>query len=92
MSKDMCDNTIKNIWRLSEIKLNQSLCHCTCVITAQNTWHPTLFVLGGYNKYDHATKAHLQYDLCDIMGYHTFYRFMIDLKQVYFFYIFFLFA
>ena len=72
-----------NIWQLSQIGLPYTLRKCTCLITQQNTWHPKLVILGGYINDKHERRDEcLEYDLIDVIGSDTFYRFMIDFTQV----------
>ena len=83
MSKDMCNNnSVDSIWHLSQQTLPYPLTRCMCMITRQNTKHPKLLILGGYNDKPNEAKTCVEYELCDILGYDTFYRFMLDFKKV----------
>ena len=82
----------QSIWRLSLIELPFLISACQCIITDKKNKNAKLIILGGKNQNYRETHAYLEYNLCDIIGYHTFYRFIIDMKQVYshmFFFLFF---
>ena len=76
------NNNDQSIWQLSLIKLPFALCDCQCMITDKKNKNPKLIILGGRNETGNPTKAYFEYNLSDIIGYDTFNRFMIDLKQV----------
>ena len=79
----MIDNKLQNIWQTSQISLCHPLCQTSCLITQKNGKSPKLFILGGTRDMSmSSTNECYEYNLCDIIGYHTFYRFFIDLKQV----------
>ena len=82
MSKDMCDEKMKNIWRLSKMKIPCNLRNCTCLITQQSTQNPKVIIIGGSNDRWPVFEEYFEFFLFDIMGKHSFYRFMIDYKQV----------
>ena len=83
MSKDMCDNKMQSIWRLSQMTLEHNLYGCKCMITHQNTNNPKLIVLGGCNGNDNDyTKTHLEFNLSDVIGWDTFIRFYLCFIKV----------
>ena len=75
------DKNNQSIWQSSLIKLPFALIYCQCIITHQKSKNPKLIILGGDNQKNQATNTYLEYNLCDIMGYENFYRFIIDIKQ-----------
>ena len=79
MSKDLNDSTKNNIWQMSNISLPKRLKGCKCMITHKNTKNPKVIVLGCSGYY---FIPFLEYELCDIIGYHTFQSFMVDLATV----------
>ena len=84
MSKDLLcnNNSIASIWQTSQIVLPQALHQCKCLITHQNTNNPKLIVLGGCDCTNQTTKTFLEFELCDIIGYNTFIRFMLNFEKV----------
>ena len=83
MSKDISDDSINNIWQMAKIALPFTLCKCKCMITHQSTNNPKLIILGGQkNKSLEDSNIFLEYKLSDIMGYHTFQRFILDFTKV----------
>ena len=83
MSKDILlakDNN--SIWQTSQIQLPDFIFNCNCLITQQSTLKPKLIILSpGDKNFDSQNKC-LTYNLCDIVGYHTFVRFTQDLTTV----------
>ena len=75
-------NNNQSIWQLSVIKLPLVLCDCQCIITNKESRNPKLIVLGGESAIRMKTDIYLEYNLCDVIGYDTFNRFIIDIKQV----------
>ena len=83
MSKDVCYDSMHNIWQLSQIRLPQSLRNCKCMITHQSTNNPKLIILGGIaGEYGEYKKTFLEYNLSDILDVATFLRFMFNFKKV----------
>ena len=83
MSNDINNKNSENdysieqrIWQLSLIKLPFALNRCQCIITDQKSKNPKLIILGGYNEYREMTDECFEYNLCDIVGYDTFNRFI----------------
>ena len=83
MSKDISDSKINNIWQLSQIRLPYPLFDCKCIITHQSTHNPKLIVLGGKNiaRIGKMT-MHLEFELPQIIGYHTWKRFIFNIVTV----------
>ena len=75
MSKDICNNSIDNIWQISEVSLPREMSRCKCIITHESTMNPKFIILGGQDRF-------LEYDLRDIIGDNTFKHFMLDFLTV----------
>ena len=72
----MCDNSMSNIWQISQISLPEMLRCVTCLITQKRTKQPKLMVLAGN------TRRCFEFLLREVIGNDTFNRFMIDVTQV----------
>ena len=84
MSKDICNDSIDNIWQISKVSLSIALSLCKCMITHESTMNPKFIVLGGENPLRRATYTYAEYNLYDITGNDTFKRFMLDFLKVMF--------
>ena len=84
MSKDLCIDNIDNIWQKSQISLpDKGITNSKCMITHQTTFNPKLIILGGYDRaFQKGTTIFFEYQLSDIIGFDTFYRFMLDFNTV----------
>ena len=83
MSRDLCDDKNKNVWQKSKITLPYALSHCKCMINHKNTSKPKLLILGGIDEeWNNETKTFLEFDLRNVIGNQTYFRFVFDSQKV----------